>query len=172
VKLIWATTVPPARSLVAWKILQNKIPLDIKLQQYGISLCSRCGLCKADQETLQHIFFHYNVTSIFWKWLAEMFNTNTICNNINDVLHFMEKQCSSQLKDIRIVACINIFWIILKMRNITKYDTPITLSIAFSILNSNRKMASNISKGTMHNNIEDFIVIKSFNVNVHPKKSQ
>jgi len=170
VKLIWVTIVPPAKSLVAWKILQNKIPLDSNLQQYGISLCSRCGLCKADQETLQHTFFYWNVTSVCWKWLAEMFNTNTICNNINDVLHFMEKQCSSQLKDIRIAACINIFWIIWKMRNNAKYDTPITLSTSFSILNSNCKMVGNISRGTMHNNIEDFIVIKIFNVNVHRKK--
>jgi len=66
-----------------------------------------------------------------------MFNTNTVCNNTNDVLHLMEKQSSSQLNDLRIVAYIYIFWIIWKMKN--NYDISFALSYAFSILSSNCK---------------------------------
>jgi len=49
----------------------------------------------------------------------------------------MEKQSSSQLNDLRIVAYIYIFWIIWKMKN--NYDISFALSYAFSILSSNCK---------------------------------
>jgi len=93
-KFIWTNNIPRARSLIIWKYLQNRLPLDSRIQHYGIHLCSRCSLCNSSYETMEHFFF-CTMATIFWSWLANPFQSNTICTSIDHVLNFMQVQCNT-----------------------------------------------------------------------------
>ena len=53
-KLIWTSSIPPAKTLVLWKVLHKRLPIDKDIQVRGISLCSMCSLCRKQEESISH----------------------------------------------------------------------------------------------------------------------
>jgi len=45
-KLIWTSSIPPVKTLVLWKVLHQRLPVDKDIQIRGLSLCFMCSLCK------------------------------------------------------------------------------------------------------------------------------
>lgn len=45
-KSIWSKFIMPRMSLLAWRILHGRVLSDDFLQKRGVSLVSRCGLCR------------------------------------------------------------------------------------------------------------------------------
>lgn len=54
--LIWKIFIPLAKSLVLWKLLRDKLPIDNEFQYIFINLCSTCSVCNLQAESPQHIF--------------------------------------------------------------------------------------------------------------------
>ena len=56
-ELIWGKCITLSISMFLWRLLANKIPVDMKLQWRGISLASKCRCCdKPEVETRLHLF--------------------------------------------------------------------------------------------------------------------
>lgn len=58
-KLIWSSTIPPSKSFLVWRILQDRLPTDDKLRSRGCFIVSMCCLCSNNFETTQHLFCDY-----------------------------------------------------------------------------------------------------------------
>jgi hypothetical protein len=56
-KVLWNVDIPPSKSLVAWRLMHNKMPTDENLKLKGCSLPSMCSLCCKHEESSFHIFF-------------------------------------------------------------------------------------------------------------------
>ncbi|GAU14067.1 hypothetical protein TSUD_168920 [Trifolium subterraneum] len=63
-KIIWCMEIPPSKSLLAWRLMQDKIPIDDKLMERGCNIPSMCSLCCSTNETTFHLFFTCNKTSM------------------------------------------------------------------------------------------------------------
>jgi len=53
---IWNKAIPPSKSMLMWRILQEKIPTDDQLLKRGCQLPSICNLCNFSVETTNHLF--------------------------------------------------------------------------------------------------------------------
>jgi hypothetical protein len=56
-KLIWNPSIPPSKSLFAWRLMHNKVPTDENLMTRGCVIPSMCNLCNCNSESSFHIFF-------------------------------------------------------------------------------------------------------------------
>jgi hypothetical protein len=56
-KHIWNKDIPPSKSLLAWRVIHDRLPTDEKLQQRGCSIPSMCSLCSSCVESSFHLFF-------------------------------------------------------------------------------------------------------------------
>jgi hypothetical protein len=56
-KFLWCPDIPPSKSLLAWRLMHNKIPTDENLQIRGCALPSMCSLCCKKEESSFHLFF-------------------------------------------------------------------------------------------------------------------
>lgn len=56
IKHIWSLRAPPGMLIFSWLAYYNKILTHDNLRKKGIEIVSRCTLCRADTETVRHLF--------------------------------------------------------------------------------------------------------------------
>ena len=54
--LSWKGVCPPKVELFVWQLLKGRVMVGNVLQRFGFSLALRCPFCKADVESLSHVF--------------------------------------------------------------------------------------------------------------------
>jgi len=54
-KLIWTSSIPHAKTLVLWKVLHKRLPVDKDIQVRGL-FCVVCALCVGNKKILFLIF--------------------------------------------------------------------------------------------------------------------
>jgi len=57
-KTIWSPHIPPSKSFLAWRIMQDWMPTDEKLMSRGCSMASVCSNCFKEAESTMHVFFN------------------------------------------------------------------------------------------------------------------
>lgn len=68
---IWSPQLPPRLSMLLWKILNNCLATDYKVQSIGIQLCSKCHCCtQPHRESLHHLFIESETASYIWSSLS------------------------------------------------------------------------------------------------------
>lgn len=76
-RLMWAHVILIKWSLLVWRAVRGRIPLDGTLQQKGIQLASQCNYCiKSSVETIDHLF----VTSEKAQLICRFFKTKSECS--------------------------------------------------------------------------------------------
>ena len=65
-KLIWARFVMPKHAVIAWMVVQNRLPIKNKLKSWGMEVNEECELCKSAVETREHLFYDCNFSRQFW----------------------------------------------------------------------------------------------------------
>ena len=68
----WNNCISPTISIFWWKLVQNWIPVETKMQRFGISLASKCQCCK-HLETIDHVILHNKEVHKAWKWFSNHF---------------------------------------------------------------------------------------------------
>jgi hypothetical protein len=107
-KVIWCIDVPPSRSLLAWRIMLDKLPTDDKLKDRGCCLPSMCSLCKIHSETLFHLFFECDFSFGLWRWLATSLNLVLRFQSMEDIWSLCDRARSPQCKIVIKAALINV----------------------------------------------------------------
>ncbi|KAK3199187.1 hypothetical protein Dsin_022602 [Dipteronia sinensis] len=72
-KHIWASFIPPSRSVLIWRLFHGKIPTDIALRARGYISPSRCRFCRAAEEDLKHLFLDYPFVRGLWNAVSSTF---------------------------------------------------------------------------------------------------
>ncbi|KAL0393384.1 UNVERIFIED_CONTAM: hypothetical protein Sradi_2561200 [Sesamum radiatum] len=92
-KEIWCPFITPTMSIFLWRLLNDKIPVDQRIQSKGIQLASKCTCCN-NIETLSHVFLDGPEISKVWDFFARKFNVILPSTN-NITLHLSYWRFSS-----------------------------------------------------------------------------
>lgn len=66
---IWASFIPPRRSITVWRGIHEKLPVGNVLQRYGIIGPSACPICLHDSESIDHLFTGCSFACAIWQQL-------------------------------------------------------------------------------------------------------
>jgi len=80
---VWSKDIPPSKSLLAWRLMHDKLPTYDNLAMRGCSLPSMCSLCMLNTKTSFHLFFQCPYAINIWRCFASILNCS---------LHFQTKQ--------------------------------------------------------------------------------
>lgn len=91
---IWHNSIPMSCSLLSWRLL-HKLSTDKQLQCRGIQVVSMCSLCKANRESIDHLFFCCSFAVKLWDWLGTLLHIN-IHKDAKSILTSCSKAGSKQ----------------------------------------------------------------------------
>jgi ribonuclease HI len=170
-KTIWSPDIPPAKSMLVWRLMHEKLPTDENLKLRGSSFPSMCSICCRSLESSIHIFFQCPFASIIWSWLSRTINLPLNFSSMEDIWNFCDLNWSPQCKVVIKAAIINLFNAIWFVRNQARFnDKRITCASTVALIKSNTSLLGNYTKKVANNSIRDFTILKHFNVNNHPPK--
>jgi len=118
-KQIWRIKVPHKVSIFVWLLAKEATLTVDNLMSRGMTLCSRCFLCKETAETVNHLFLHCPFTAHLWRIILNLKGIAwTMPGKITEALSSWEGICSHAKDRSRwriVPACI--WWTIWKERN-------------------------------------------------------
>lgn len=106
-KVIWSNCIPLSSSFVFWRLIHNRMPTDANLMRRGCYIASRCNLCGDSIETSFHSFFQCRFALKIWTWLNSTFQCSVDLSTTSSILSVLERNWSSQVKDILLAAVTN-----------------------------------------------------------------
>ena len=93
--LAWHKQVPHKVSIVAWRLLQDRLPTKINLQRRGIAQVTdtRCVSGCGKEETTSHLFLHCHVFGAIWQHIRSWIgvsgaDTDNVPDHIQQFIHY------------------------------------------------------------------------------------
>jgi ribonuclease HI len=168
-KIIWRLFIPPARSLVAWRIMQDVLATDDNLLKRGFLIVSCCSLCGRAYETTDHLFLRCPFITRYWNWLATVIGQNINVTSFPALLGTCNRGWSPQLRELISAAIVNTLWLVWKCRNNIRFnDISPNFLRDMNFLKGLICQAASHSKGHMFSSIHEFSIIKYFGIDCHP----
>ncbi|EOY34747.1 Uncharacterized protein TCM_042327 [Theobroma cacao] len=72
---IWHKSIPLTISFFLWRVLNNWIPVELRLKEKGFHLASKCVCCNSE-ESLIHVLWDNPVAKQVWNFFADFFQIN------------------------------------------------------------------------------------------------
>lgn len=95
-KLIWNACVPPSRSFMLWRLLNNKAPTDENLRKMGCIGVSICSLCGNSDESSDHLFLRSRFAKVVWSWFVDIVKVKIDFTSFNSSVYlWFEMEFSS-----------------------------------------------------------------------------
>jgi hypothetical protein len=116
-KLIWCKDIPQSKSLVAWRLMHEKLPTDENLALRGCNLPSVCNLCFKEAETPFHLFFQCPYAINIWTWFSKIISLNLHFNTVEEIWYLCDRSWQPQCKVVIIASLVNIIITIWFVRN-------------------------------------------------------
>ena len=66
-KCVWRTKAPPRVAFFVWSAALGKILTIDNLRKKNMVLINRCGMCKRDEETIDHLLLHCECAQVLWN---------------------------------------------------------------------------------------------------------
>jgi hypothetical protein len=120
-KLIWNSDIPPSKSMLAWRLMHEKLPTDENLLTRGCAIPSMCNFCCSHVETSFHIFFECQFAIKLWSWLAGCLNLTLQFTSMEDIWKLCDLHWSPQSKITLAAAIVNLLHTIWVVRNNARY---------------------------------------------------
>jgi ribonuclease HI len=168
-KLLWNISIPPAKSLLVWRLMYNKLSTDENLLVRGCYLPSMCSICGSNAESSSHLFFQCTFATMLWNWFLSLINLHCNISDIHDVWKICDRSWGPQCKLVITAAIIHIFNAIWYCRNQSRFNNvkPL-LKSAKSLIIVNTSISGNNTKATATASMLEFKILKFFNVKPHP----
>ncbi|CAJ2628350.1 unnamed protein product [Trifolium pratense] len=171
-KVIWSPDIPPSKSILAWRLMHNKVPTDENLKSRGCYLPSMCNLCCKSEESSFHIFFECEFAVNIWSWFASCLDMVMHFTSMEDMWKICDMNWSPQCKTVITSALVNLLSSIWTARNHARFnDKHTNWRSSISLIVANTSLSGNHSTKTSSCSIRDFIILKHFNVNIHHPKT-
>jgi len=168
-KFIWCKDIPPSKSLLVWRCMLDKLPTDENLISRGCHLPSICSLCFKHCESSFHIFFECTYAQKLWHWLASTLNCNLHFQTKEDIWSLCNRSWSPQCKIVITAALVNLLNVIWYARNQSRFkDKIIHWRSSISSIISATSLSGNNTKAAASSCMTEFVIMKKFNVNLHP----
>ena len=124
--LMWSPVIPLHWSIVVWRAIHGKLPLDTSIQKKGIQLASKCCCCvKSSIESTKHVFLSSRGAQRIWQWFEgklgiQCSNEDSLTLKLNDWWRIRFR--SPCFKMLLIVTPICIIWELWRNRCFGKFD--------------------------------------------------
>ncbi|KAF9681426.1 hypothetical protein SADUNF_Sadunf05G0000200 [Salix dunnii] len=119
---IWHASIPLKISFFIWRLLNDFVPVDTRIQSKGICMVSKCHGCNAI-ESLEHLFMLCPSVSPVWNFFPAMFSVSLPANG--SIGHWLSAWFFSgdyvSEGHIRIIIPIFVLWFIWLERNDAKH---------------------------------------------------
>jgi len=150
----------------------DKLPTDEHLIERGCNLPSMCSLCLKHSESSFRLFFECLYSKHIWRWFASVMNCNLHFHDVDDIWSICERGWNPQCKVVITGAMINILNSIWYASNQIRFKgDKIHWKSSVSTIIANTSFIGNHSSAVASSSMFDFIILKKFNVNVHPTKA-
>ncbi|KAI3452727.1 hypothetical protein Pfo_009391 [Paulownia fortunei] len=70
---LWCNQFTPTMSIFFWRLINNWIPADTRLQEKGFNLASKCHCCSSSIESTPHLFITGDQARVVWDHFALLF---------------------------------------------------------------------------------------------------
>jgi ribonuclease HI len=171
-KLLWSKDIPPSKSLVAWRLMHNKLPTDENLILRGCNMPSVCNLCFKEGETSFHLFFQCPYAICIWNWFAGIVNLNLHFNYVEEIWSLCDRSWQPQCKVVILASLVNIISTIWYVRNQIRFQNKIIpWENAIALISANVSLSGNLTCHTYHSSMRDFSILKKFSITLHPPKA-
>jgi hypothetical protein len=148
-KILWCKDIPPSKSLVAWRLMHQKLPTDENLCLRGCNLPSVCNLCFKEGESSFHLFFQCPYAICIWTWLARILNLNLHFNTVEDIWSLCDRSWQPQCKVVILASIVNIISTIWYVRNQIRFQNKIIpWENAIALISANVTMSGNLTNLT------------------------
>ncbi|KAM7517189.1 hypothetical protein LguiA_006772 [Lonicera macranthoides] len=171
---VWCFYIPPRRSILFYRALQNRLPTEDNLRRCGMYLTSRCSMCKVASESVAHLFYECSFAKAIWAWVFNKFQHLVSFDGdfLAFVKHLLSQSMSSQVKELWIAAITAVFWGIWVQRNACKFENADSCTTRLCVaIGSWVQEAGLVAKGSMYNTVSDLMIIKNFRVQCRPPKA-
>ncbi|KAI3474487.1 hypothetical protein Pfo_029397 [Paulownia fortunei] len=64
---LWCNQFTPTMSIFFWRLINNWIPADTRLQEKGFNLASKCYCCSSSIESIPHLFITGDQARVLWR---------------------------------------------------------------------------------------------------------
>lgn len=171
-KAVWSKDFPPSKSLLVWRLMLGKLPADENLSTRGCYLPSTCSLCGNHSETSFHLFFECLYAVNLWCWFASLLNKTLHFQSVQDIWSICNNSWNPQCKVVITATMINIINSIWYARNQMRFnDKKIPWKSSLSSVLSSTALCGNLSTAVASSSISNFVILKKFNVTLHPPKA-
>ncbi|XP_057473990.1 uncharacterized protein LOC130762326 [Actinidia eriantha] len=112
-KLVWKSCFIPQHSFILWLGLKNRLLKRDKLQ--GIIEDQSCPLCKAEEESIEHLFFQCNVGKQVWTQIKQWLGITRVMNTLKAAVKWLIKEArgtgvQAKVKKIRLACTFYYLW--------------------------------------------------------------
>jgi ribonuclease HI len=171
-KIVWSNDIPPSKSLVAWRLMHDKLPTDISLICRGCFLPSVCSLCMCRQESTFHLFFECPFAVHIWSWFSSVIGINLHFQSIEDIWKVCDRNWNPQCKVVITASLVNIFSTIWFARNQKRFmDKNFHWKTAINMISANVLLSGNKTRKVFNSSMRDFSILKKFKIDIHPPKA-
>jgi hypothetical protein len=73
-KSIWRIKAPPRVAFFVWSAALGKILMQDNLRKKNMVVINRCGMCKRDEETVDHLLLHCECAQLLWNAFFNRFD--------------------------------------------------------------------------------------------------
>lgn len=131
-----------------------------------VSMCSLCG--KAEESTT-HLFMNCSYASSLWNWLSAKLSYMIDLSTM-EALFSINRRFNSQVNDVLLDAIINLIWVVWTTRNHCRFNNKVlSIGAAKNLVISTVSLSGKLSSGTMSNSIDEFVILKQFNIDHHSR---
>ena len=168
-KLIWNQDIPPSKSMMAWRLMHDRLPTDDRLMERGSNMASMCSNCRICAETSIHLFLHCSFAAKLWSWFASVLQFSLNFNDFSDLWKVCDRRWTPQCK-IAITACIvNIIWF---SRNQARFQNKIIhWKAAINLIISGTALSGNNTHKTSAADITEFVILKALKIKIRPPRA-
>ncbi|KAK0575059.1 hypothetical protein LWI29_033415 [Acer saccharum] len=173
-KQIWASFIPPSRSVLIWRLFHGKIPTDIALRARGFISPSRCRFCCAAEEDLRHLFLDCFFVRGLWDAVSSTFGHKLKLDGtcLDLWQEAMRVVFSTQMQALWRVSIITVFWVVWFLRNQATFEggKPV-FADALSMIWRSVREADSLQSGTMKNSVAELQTLHRLHVSGRPPKA-
>ncbi|XP_026378407.1 uncharacterized protein LOC113272825 [Papaver somniferum] len=162
--LLWRKAIHPKLALDNWKIIREACATSDKVRsRFKIELANRCYLCKAEEESLEHILWSYSYATHIWEWISGIFNLRPYYDIVTG--YKSAKGRSRIVKDLWLLSILVIRSELWQTRNLGYFENK-TVTIHFfkqRIFHLIHDYSVRL-KSFMHNTTSDLEILNFFRV--------
>lgn len=157
--------------MFVWRLMHNKIPTNENLTLRGLSFPSKCSLCLGSVETSYHLFFGCQFVANIWNWFNANLQSPFSINSMADWFEVLRISWNPQALAVIKANIVFILYQIWQVKNLLRFDNKtIHWKSCISNIAAREKLDGNLTTKKADDSLHNFSFLKSFGINIHPRK--